>query len=134
MKLFNYVRKKLFFDTLCPVGIVIAIGFLTTSLNSQIAFASAYDGTWKISRTGIGCTPKSLIRVKIDQNRISGSYRGGTGKHTISGKVTSSGNFSFQAKSPSDLVIFSGAISEKSGTGKWNVKGRNCGGTLRIRK
>lgn len=95
------------------------------------AMAANLDGTWKVSRTGYGCTPTGIIRIHVKRGKVSGSYRGGTGKHILSGKVASSGSFSFRGRSR-ETVLFRGKISGAKGRGTWNVRGRDCGGKLRI--
>lgn len=92
------------------------------------AFAQNYDGPWTVTRSGNGCQPKSPITVIIKDGEFSGSYSGGTGRHTIKGAVAGDGNFAFTAKSPRDRVEFQGDLT--AGTGKW--KARNCNGTLKI--
>lgn len=112
------------------LSLIFAIGAILFSPESTLA--KSFDGKWKVSRTGEGCKPKGLISVKIKDNEFSGSYRGGSGKHIISGAISKTGKFKFLAKSKRDNVIFTGSIKDDAGSGRWSVKGRACGGTLKI--
>jgi len=98
------------------------------------AHAASFNGAWKVSRVGYGCTPTGLITVNFKKGKITGSYRGGSGRHIAKGTIASSGQFRFDARSPRDIVVFKGKIAGKSGTGTWYVSGRSCRGTLKIFK
>ncbi len=113
-------------------GVITASVFI--AFDTTPSFAGDFDGRWKVSRTGKGCKPKGVIKVRISEDKFSGSYVGGTGKHIISGTIKDSGSFKFIAKSPKDNVHFKGKISGSKGSGSWNVAGRNCGGSLKIYK
>lgn len=98
------------------------------------AVAAPFDGTWKVSRTGQGCKPKGVIKIRINNGTVSGSYRGASGKHIVSGGISSNGAFKFNARSPRDVVTFRGRIKGKKGKGSWSVRGRSCKGSLKIKK
>jgi hypothetical protein len=93
---------------------------------------SAFDGTWSLSRTGVGCTPAGVISVAIRNGRFIGSYEGATGTHRLAGGISREGAFSFTGRSPVDIVQFSGKIVGAAGEGRWSVEGKACGGTLKI--
>jgi hypothetical protein len=93
---------------------------------------NAFDGVYTVTRTGIGCTPAGLISVRIDKGRFVGSYEGGTGTHRLTGTIQRSGAFSFTGQSPVDTVVFQGRIDGTRGSGNWEVRGKNCRGTLQI--
>ena len=114
------------------IGLVIGGGLAIVTANPVLA--ASYNGTWSVIRSGRGCTPKRYISVRIKGKRISGSYYGGSGRHNISGSISSNGSFRFTARSSRDRVSFSGKIRGKSGRGSWRVAGRSCGGSLSIRK
>lgn len=111
-------------------------GLAVSLLASGTAIAqgvTAFDGTWSVSRTGRGCTPAGTISVQIRSGRISGSYFGGTGRHVVSGTISANGSFRFTGTS-SETVRFRGAIRGGAGSGSWSVAGRDCGGTLTMRR
>jgi len=105
---------------------------MTSMALLQPAIAAPFDGSWTVIRTGIGCTPKREISVRFKRGKASGSYRGGTGWHRISGSISPRGSFKFTAKSGSDTVVFQGRVKGRSGTGSWYVSGRSCRGDLTI--
>lgn len=105
------------------------VSIVPTGAFAQVAF----DGSWTVSRTGIGCTPTGSISVQFAGGRISGSYVGATGRHVVSGTVRANGSFNFTGRS-SETVRFSGRIAGSSGSGSWSVDGRDCRGSLTIRK
>ena len=111
---------------------LVVVSLFVALFTSSAVFAGSYDGTWKVRRTGVNCTPTGLITVRIKKNAFSGSYIGGSGKHIVSGAISASGNFKFEAKSPRDRVVFQGQISADKGEGRWSVRGRSCGGSLKI--
>lgn len=89
-----------------------------------------FDGTWQVSRTGVGCTPTGAITVMIRGGKISGRYAGASGMHVVVGTVGKAGAFSFTGRSPTDVVRFSGRISGDRGTGAWTLQGKACSGSL----
>lgn len=112
---------------------VTAFGALLVT--SSFAFAQAqFDGTWNVSRVGVGCTPAGQIQVTFKSGRVSGQYMGGSGNHIVAGSITGNGAFSFTGKSATDTVRFRGKIAGNSGSGNWNLEGRACSGTLTISK
>lgn len=113
----------------CAVAVfIIGVGSAASSM------AAPFDGTWKVSRTGQGCKPKGVIKIRINNGTVSGSYRGASGKHIVSGGISHNGSFKFNARSPRDVVTFRGRIKGKKGKGSWSVRGRSCKGSLKIRK
>jgi len=113
---------------------LVAMIFTAGLFFAASANAAPFDGTWKVSRTGQGCKPKGVIKVRISNGAVSGSYRGASGKHVVSGGISNNGAFKFTARSPRDVVSFRGKIKGKKGKGTWSVRGRSCGGSLKIRK
>jgi hypothetical protein len=111
---------------------IIALLLAGMPVATPVALAGSYDGSWKVSRTSSNCRPKSVISIRVKRGKISGSYVGGSGRHKISGSVSSNGSFRFSAQSLRDRVNFKGKISGKAGKGRWNVSGKPCNGSLRV--
>lgn len=104
-----------------------------TAAAKSASRATAYDGRWKVVRTGKQCPTRSF-QFEL---AVEGSTVGGTlgPDWTITGKVKATGEFEFSHDGkPSGIVRYNGSLKGESGSGNFNVEGGKCHGTFTAKR